>query len=379
MKKIFTFRFIIQVSVFALLIFLSLSHLKYGIEKAASIDAYCPYGAVESFFTKITTGNYLNRIWTSSFILMTITILVTIFFGRIFCSYLCPLGALQEWLRAVGRKIGIKKDLELPKSIDKYARYLKYLILILVIYSSYKLGDLFFRNYDPYNALMHFGNEWEEKIIAYIILGIVLISALFSKNWWCRYFCPLGAFLGIIKKISPFKIKRNQNTCISCGLCNKVCPANLDIQNADIIKSADCTSCLNCVNDCPHSSLHANIFGYSVSKKLFGIIAVFSFFVPLSIIMITPIWQTKAPSNIVNTQGKIDVANIRGSNTLISVIKDTGIPLQVFVRELGLPKDIDTSLLLKEIGSKYGLKNKDGAVLETQDFRDVISLEVKAR
>lgn len=379
MKKIFTFRFIVQVSVFALLIFLSLSHLKYGIEKAASIDAYCPYGAVESFLTKITTGNYLNRIWTSSFILMAITILVTIFFGRIFCSYLCPLGALQEWIRAIGRKLGIKKDLELPKSIDKYARYLKYLILILVIYFSYKLGDLFFRNYDPYNALMHFGNEWEEKLIAYIILGIVLVSALFSKNWWCRYFCPLGAFLGIIKKISPFKIKRDQNTCISCGLCDKVCPANLDIQNADSVKAADCTSCLNCVRDCPKNSLSARVLGRPVSKRLFGIIAVLSFFVPLSIILITPIWQTKAPSNIVTTQGKIDVANIRGSNTLASVIKDTGVPLEIFIRELGLPKDVDTSLLLKEIGTKYGLKNKDGAVLETQDFRDVISLEIEAR
>ncbi len=377
MKTTLSFRRLIQASVFALLIFLSVSHLKYGIERAASIDAYCPYGAVESFLTKITTGNYLNRIWTSSFILMIITILVTIFFGRIFCSYLCPLGALQEWIRALGRKLGIKKDVELPVYIDKYARYLKYLVLILVIYFSYKLGDLFFRNYDPYNALMHFGNEWEEKIVAYVILAIVLISALFSKNWWCRYLCPLGAFLGIIKKISPFKIKRNKQSCISCGLCNQVCPANLNIKDADSINSADCTSCLNCVSDCPNSSLSANIFGKTISKKTFGLIAVLSFFIPLSIILITPIWETKAPSNIVTVQGNVDAANIRGSNSLGNLVKETGVPLEIFVRELKLPRDIDTTSLLKDIGAKYNIKNKDGEPLETQDFRDIVNLEMK--
>jgi polyferredoxin len=372
MKKIFTFRTIIQISVFALLLFLSVSHMKYGIEKAASIDAYCPYGAVESFLTKITTGNYLNRIWTSSFILMAITILTTILFGRIFCSFLCPLGALQEWLRNTGRKIGIKKDIELPAIIDKYARYLKYLILIFIAYYSYKVGDLFFRNYDPYNALMHFGNEFNEKVIAYAILGVVLLSALFSKNWWCRYLCPMGAFLGIIKKISPFNISRDKSTCISCGLCNKTCPANLNINNAKEIRSADCISCLNCVSGCPESSLSAKNFNKPVSKKMSGIIAISVFFIPLIFIIFTPIWQSKAPSNIIKQGGGIDVENIRGSNSLKKIIEDTGVPLEVFVKELNLPTDIDVSTLLKNIGTKYNLTNNEGAVLETEDFREVI-------
>ncbi|MBU4216948.1 4Fe-4S binding protein [Candidatus Parcubacteria bacterium] len=373
MKKIFTFRFIVQVSVFALLIFLSLSHLKYGIEKAASIDAYCPFGAVESFLTKIETGDYLKRIWTSAFLLMGITLLTTVLFGRVFCSYFCPLGALQEWLRAIGRKLGIKKDIELPRSIDKYARYLKYLVLAFIVYYSYRVGDLFFRDYDPYNALMHFGNEFEEKVAAYAILGIVLVSALFSKSWWCRYACPMGAFLGIVKKISPFKIKRESSTCTSCGNCDKVCPANLDIQTAEAIKSADCISCLNCVSDCPSDSLSARVFNKLLSKKTFGIIAVLSFLVPLAIVVVTPFWETMAPSNIVNTKGVIDVANIRGSNTLKKVVEDSKVPLEVFVNELNLPKDIDSSLMLKNIGIQYDLKNAEGAVLETEDFRAVIS------
>jgi len=372
MKQIFTTRRIVQISVFAVLAFLSLSHLKYGIEKAASIDAYCPFGAVESFLTKVVSGNYLNRIWTSSFILMVITIITTVLFGRVFCSYLCPLGALQEWIRGLGRKIGLKKDIELPVVVDKYARYLKYFVLVFIIYYSYKTGELFFRDYDPYNALMHFGNEYEEKVIAYVILAIVLLSALFSKNWWCRYLCPLGATMAIIKKISPFRIVRDGSTCVSCGLCDKTCPANLNIKDAQTIDSADCISCLNCVSDCPKSSLKAKVFGKVISKKAFGLIAALTFFIPLLIIIATPLWQTKAPSNIIDSAGKVDVENIRGSNSLKKVIEDSGVPLEVFVKELNLPQDIELTSLLKDIGVKYNVKNAEGANLETEDFREVI-------
>jgi polyferredoxin len=372
MKNIFTARRIIQIAVFAVLIFLSVSHMKYGVEQAASIDAYCPYGAIESFFTKVMTGDYLKRIWTSSFILMALTIVVTALFGRVFCSYFCPLGAIQEWIRGLGRKIGIKKDIELPKLIDKYARYIKYLFLLFVVYYSYKVGDLWFRNYDPYNALMHFGNEYEEKMFAYGILGAIVVGSLFSKNWWCRYFCPLGATLAIIKKISPFKIERNASTCISCGACDRVCPANLDIEVAKEIKSADCISCMNCVTDCPKGSLSAKVFDKVVTKKQLAIWAVIAFFAPLLIIMATPLWQTKAPSNILTTTGEIDVENIRGSNTLNKVLEDTRIPLSVFVEELGLPANIDTKVMLKNIATEYDIKNKAGEPLETEDFREVI-------
>ncbi|NTU99443.1 4Fe-4S binding protein [Candidatus Falkowbacteria bacterium] len=351
--------------------------MKYGIEKTASIDAYCPFGALESLATKVISGGYLNRIWTSSFILMAITIFVTLLLGRVFCSYACPLGAIQEWLRALGKRIGIKKDFELPRKVDKYARYLKYFILVFIVYYSYKVGDLFFRNYDPYNALMHLGNEYEEKVAAYVILGTVVASSLFSKSWWCRYLCPMGAFLGMLKKISPIKIVRDDSTCVACGLCNKACPAGLNIKNAQSIKSAECISCLECTSGCPENSLSVKMLGRGVSGKTFGFVAIASFFIPLIVFTATPLWQTKAPSNIVAADGKVDVKNIRGSNSLKKVVEDSGVPLDVFVKKLGLPQNIDTSVLLKDIGKKYEVRNQEGAVLETEDFRKVIAGELE--
>ncbi len=372
MKNVFTPRRISQAIILGIVLFLTISHLRFGIEKAAPIDAYCPFGAVEGFFTYITTGQYLQRIYTSSFVLMGIVFLLTLVFGRVFCSFLCPLGAIQEWIRALGRKIGIKKDLELPVWLDKYARYLKYIILAVIVYFSYKAGDLVFRAYDPFNALMHLGEEFDAKVAGYSILGILLVVSLFSKNIWCRYFCPFGAMLGIIRKISPFKIKRNESSCIGCGKCDKVCPAGLNISNVKEVNSADCISCLGCVKNCPNSSLKATTFGKEIPKKNFGWMIILAFFIPLGILMLTPLWQTKAPSNIVTNTGELNLENLRGSNTLQYVLDTTKVLFSVFQDKLKLPADIDKTMKLKDIGIKYQIKNSDGALIEAEDFRKVV-------
>ena len=371
MKKI-SLRFIVQLIIVIAVFSLAIIHQKFGIEKVAPIDAYCPFGAVESFFTLLFKGEFLQRIFTSSFILLGIFFVATLFLGRVFCGYFCPLGALQEWLRIIGRKIGIKKDFELPEKIDRYLRYVKYLILVIIVYYSFYLGDLVFRNYDPYNALMHLGIEFEEKIIGYGILIVVLVGSLFFKNFWCRYFCPLGAFFGAVKKLSFFGIKRDSKTCISCGICDRSCPANLKIASAEEVKSVDCISCGKCVSSCPENSLSFKIFDKVVSKKLFLILVFALIILPLTIAPYTPFWKTKPESNIINSKGEINTADIRGSNTLKYIMEKTGVPLTEFQNKLKLPKDIDTSLKLKEIGLKYDLKNSEGNFLEAEDFRVVI-------
>jgi NapH/MauN family ferredoxin-type protein len=376
MKKIIpklSFRFFVQLLVVVLVATLALVHQKLGIEKAAPIDAYCPFGAVESFFTLLFKGEFLQRIFTSSFILLGIFFVGTVVLGRVFCGYFCPLGALQEWIGFLGKKIGLKNDFELPENVDKYLRYVKYLVLLAVVYFSFYLGNLIFRNYDPYNALMHFGEEFDEKVIAYGILAVVLILALFSKNLWCRYFCPLGAFWGMVKKISFFKIKRDAQTCVTCGICDRHCPANLKIESALVIKSADCISCGSCVKGCPENSLSYAIFNKKISSRTFSLLVLVLVIIPLVIVPYTPFWKTKPESNIVNSQGEVNTADIRGSNTLKYVIETTKVPLVEFQIRLGLPKDIDQSMKLKEIGLKYDLKNKEGTVLETEDFREVIN------
>lgn len=372
MKNKFNLRRISQFIILVLILYLAFAHQKYGIEKAAPIDSYCPFGAVESFFTFVFTGEFLKRIYISSFILGALIFVMSMFFGRIFCSFICPLGTLQEWIRLFGTKIGVKKEFELPVKIDKYARYIKYIFLVVVVYYSYVLGDLIFRNYDPFNALSHLGEELAEKWVAYALLLIILIISLFSKNIWCRYLCPFGAFLGILNKISFFKIAHNKETCISCSACTRVCPAALRVGKGEAEKNADCISCMQCVEVCPNGTLVPKIFGKKISAKTF-IISTFSiFFVALIILTSTSMWQTKPNSNITENDGVVNVDGIRGSNTLEYVIRETGVPFEIFQSELNLPNDTNKHLMLREIGVKYNLKNEEGNILETEDFRQLI-------
>lgn len=373
MKKRFpSFRTIVQASILIIIFSLAILHLLFGIEKAAPIDSYCPFGAVESFFTLLFKGEFLKRIFTSSFILLGIFTIATIFLGRVFCSHFCPLGTVQEWIRNLGRKIGIKKDIEIPERFDKYLRLLKYAVLIAIVYFSFYLGDLVFRSYDPYSAMMHLGREFTENIVGYIVLIVIIIASLFTKNLWCRYLCPLGAFFGILKKISFIRIERNTKTCTKCSICNRSCPANLDIENAKVIKDADCVSCGKCIGSCPKGSLEYKLFNKNISKKFFSVLVILLIIVPLAIAPFTPFWKTKAESNIVNVKGEINTADIRGSNTLGYLIETTKVPLEEFQSKLGLPEEVDLTTKLKDIGAKYDIKDSSGNYIETEAFRTVV-------
>ena len=375
MKK-FNWRLVIQLLFVVLTVTLGLSHQFYGIEKIASIDAYCPFGGVESFFTLILTGKFLQRIYWSSLILLGVYLVGTIFLGRIFCGYICPFGSIQEWIYKIARKLHLPQ-FEIPSKFDRYLRFIKYLVLLVIVYYSFYLGDLVFRNYDPYNALMHFGNELTDKTIGYSLLGLFLFLSLFSKNIWCRYFCPLGAFFGITKMFSFLKLKRDSNTCIKCNACNIVCPAGLPVKDLDTVSSPDCISCGQCVGKCPKSSLSYSLFGKTITKNQHLILVVLVVIAPIFIISNTPYWQTKPATNLVTTEGKIDVENIRGSNTLNSLVEITRIPLADFQKEFSLPENIDGTIKLKDIAAKYAVKNKNGDPLEVEDLREFISDKLK--
>jgi len=365
-------RTIIQIIFFVLLIVLWFLHQNFWIEKAAPIDAYCPFGAVESFFTLIFKGEFLKRIFTSSFILMWIFFVATLFFGRVFCSYFCPLWAVQEWLRKLWKKLGIKKDLELPEKLDKYLRYLKYVILALIVYFSFYLWDLIFRNYDPFTSFMHFWSEFDEKIVWYSILILIFVWSLFTKSIWCRYFCPLWAFYWILNKIGFHKIKRNKTSCISCKVCKIECPANLKVWKMSEVKNADCISCSKCIKKCPKSSLNHYILWKKVSKKIFFILVMIFVIIPLLVAPFTPVWKTKSESNIINSKWDINIWDIRWSNTLEYLNEVTKVPINVFIKNFNLPDNVDLHMKIKDIGVRYNIINKNWSILETENFRELV-------
>ncbi len=219
----------------------------------ASLHSLCPFGGVVTLYNLATLGEFVQKIHISAFILMSIVIILTILFGPVFCGWVCPLGTIQEWVGKLGRKIFKRKyNQMIPVRLDKVLRYMRFGVLIWVVYVTAKSGYLIFESYDPYYALFTF---WSEKaaLTAVLILVFTLILSLFVERPWCKYACPYGALLGLSNKIRIFKIYRAPSTCISCNKCKNNCPMNIPVSQKEKITSTHCISCYECTSErnCP--------------------------------------------------------------------------------------------------------------------------------
>jgi len=252
-------RRIVQFGFFALVALIAVNHtlVEYGIEipilGSASLHALCPFGGVVSIYQVATGGGFVQKIHESSWILMWIGFGIALFLGPVFCGWICPFGTFQEWLGRIGKKLFKKRyNRFVPARLDAVLRYLRYLVLAAVVYNTAVTGVLMFANMDPYFALF---NAWtgEVAITAFVVLGVVMLLSLFVERPFCKYACPYGAVLGLFNLVRIFPIRRNAETCIDCGLCDKHCPMNINVSGKTVIRHHQCISCLECTSEvaCP--------------------------------------------------------------------------------------------------------------------------------
>jgi len=215
---------------------------------ALTCETYCPFGGLETAYSLLTGRHFTCATSEANFIFFLGMMGLTLLAKKSFCSWICPLGALLEWIGRLGGRL--RWTWEPPVRVDRALRYLRYAVLGVVLYFTYTIGDLIFRTYDPYYILYSFGNEavlwW-----SWTVLAIVLVAALYVRMGWCRYLCPLGAVYDLFSWTGLVKPVVDSRACTSCGLCEKACPQAIPIVGRAKIRSRDCTNCLECLAACP--------------------------------------------------------------------------------------------------------------------------------
>ena len=248
-------------------------------------------GILHRWFEILAKLQFVPAILSLNFVIVVIWLLLSLFFGRIYCSTLCPLGTLQDIFSHVGGYVH-KHRFSYVKEY-KIFRYvtLAIFIILLVIglngiaslvepYSAFgRIATFVFSpiynivnnmfammserldNYSFYRVDVFKKANWA-MLVSVITLIFVFIISLRKGRVWCNTVCPVGTLVGLIAKISVFKVRFDEDKCIKCGICSRNCKSRcIDVSRMKVDDSR-CVVCLDCIDNCPHGALK-----FAVAKK----------------------------------------------------------------------------------------------------------------
>lgn len=244
-------------------------------------------GALHAWFGWMAKLQLVPAILASSFVILIAIVIVTLLFGRIYCSIICPLGIYQDGIAHIAEKR--KKNRYSFKRRKKYSYYIGLIFFLLIAFGftgvaifiePYSIFGRFASNlFAPVyrlinNVLAYFAERWDSYafytvdvyikslpmfIIAIAYFLIITILALVNGRWYCNNICPVGAVLGCLSKFSLFKPHFDEEKCVSCGLCEKNCRCSAIDTKKHEIDYSKCVTCFNCVSKCNKGAMK---YGY---------------------------------------------------------------------------------------------------------------------
>jgi polyferredoxin len=224
------------------------------VARPDGVEAWLPIAALMNLKTFLITHQVPAAHAAGMFMLIAF-LAISFLYRKAFCSWICPVGTLSEWLWQTGQAL-FKRTVAAPRWLDIPLRGLKYILLGLFLYVVITMPVPEIRAFltSPYGQvadvkMLNFFREMGETTA--IVLAVLVGASLLVKNAWCRYLCPYGAMMGLVSLASPTRIVRNADACIDCAKCAKACPAGLPVDTRLTIRSAECTACMSCVSVCP--------------------------------------------------------------------------------------------------------------------------------
>lgn len=218
------------------------------------VEGFLPISGLMGMLDWIYQGT-LNRIHPAATILVLVILLMALLLRKSFCSWICPVGMLSEYLARLGRWV-FGRNFRPWRWLDATLQSLKYLILGFFLWAIFTMSRAALEAFiqSPYNKVadvkmgLFFLNLGQVGIIVMVVL---VVASVFVQGSWCRYLCPYGALLGLFSWISPVRVERNADHCVDCSLCDRVCMSRLPISKSTVIRSVECTGCVDCVAVCP--------------------------------------------------------------------------------------------------------------------------------
>ncbi len=273
-------------------------------ERPPSVDAFLPIGGLMAFKYFLLTG-IVEPVHPAGLILFTAILGVSLLVKKGFCGWICPVGTVSQYVWMAGERI-FGKNFRISGYADAALRSLKYVLLglfllLIGIAMPPNMMALFFIS-DYYKTadvrMMKFITEMT-TLTMWVLIALGVLSLLY-KNFWCRYLCPYGALAGLLGRLSPFRISRNEEKCAHCHSCTKHCPSQIDVEGTTVVKSAECFGCLTCVSRCPAEGALDLTVGAgkktSVAKVwLYPVVLIALFYLVIGIGMLTGNWHSRMP------------------------------------------------------------------------------------
>ena len=239
---------------------------------------------MHSWFSWMPKLQFLEAVLALNVLVIVLLVVLTLIFGRMYCSVICPLGVMQDIIGWLGKKA--KKN---RYSFSKELKWLRYPVLVLYVVALVAGIGVFVQLLAPYAAfgriatnllqpayiagnnvlaaaaeasdsyLFYHQDLWLRSLPSLIIAAITLV-VLFVLAWrngrtWCNTICPVGTVLSFFSRFSWLKIHFDTEKCRNCSMCSKNCKAAcIDYKNHQVDYSR-CVVCGNCIESCKFGAL----------------------------------------------------------------------------------------------------------------------------
>ena len=236
---------------------------------AMAVPTWALLAGYDSVFVRM---QILTALLSGASVCLLFWLVVTLIYGRIYCSTACPMGTLMDCVSAVGRIVGRRRCSYRYVPPSQRTR----VIFLIIALGTFIIGGAFFPTlFDPYSAYARMVDELVARplglnpaavsftasslAVAGVTALAVGLAAWKNGRIGCNTVCPVGTILGYVGSKSYFHIEIDPDKCISCGKCEDNCRSQCIKVVSRYIDEARCVRCFDCVAQCPAGAIRYQI------------------------------------------------------------------------------------------------------------------------